>query len=129
MMVHYAIGTRQKEEGFVKTCANIENADASRRWVKIGVILIASLMATGHAQALKLGPTHSLRDGGADLSGEGLAGSNVLPGDESANSGGLDNNPVAFSNALKRRCPQILEDPSSYDDDIVALCLQARKRM
>jgi hypothetical protein len=30
--------------------------------------------------------------------------------------------------ALDRRCPEILADPTWYDDDIIALCLQARKR-
>jgi hypothetical protein len=29
--------------------------------------------------------------------------------------------------ALKRRCPMILEDPSAYDDDLVRLCMLAKR--
>jgi hypothetical protein len=123
----------QEEEGFVKTCANNKFASAPRYWAAIGVVLVASLTPVGYAQALKLGSTHGPHDGAADGGasswGEGVAASNNSASDQSANWDGLDNNPAAFSTALKRRCPEILEDPSSYDDDIVALCLQARKRM
>jgi hypothetical protein len=123
----------RREEGFVKKCTDIRYASAPRHWATISVALLASLIFVGQAQALKPGPAHGLRDravdDGGNLSVEGVASSNGSPASESANSDALDNNPVAFSSALKRRCPQILEDPSSYDDDIVALCLQARKRM
>ena len=35
--------------------------------------------------------------------------------------------PLALA-VLERRCPEILADPTWYDDDIIALCLQARRR-
>jgi hypothetical protein len=116
----------------VKTRANAACANASRRWAAASVILAASLMVTGHAYALKFAPTHDAREGaggrdGANAAGTGVAGATGSSADGLRNADSFENNPLAFLSALKRRCPQILEDPSSYDDDIVALCLQTRK--
>ena len=74
-------------------------------------------MNAGEARALAINGAHG-------VSVSMGSGARTSVGDGPDPSGG---DPLARA-VLDRRCPEILADPTWYDDDIIALCLQARKR-
>jgi hypothetical protein len=86
----------------------------------VGCLLAAGAVAA--VLAMSAGPARALRVN--DAHGVGIGpGARTSVGDSPDPFGG---DPLARA-ALDRRCPEILADPTWYDDDIIALCLQARK--
>jgi hypothetical protein len=103
------VASRQNKEAVVRTYRKV-SASA------VGCLLAAALaMTAGEARAFSVNGADGISIGpGARTSV--AEGPNPFGGD-----------PLAQA-ALDRRCPEILADPTWYDDDIIALCLQARKR-
>ena len=90
----------------------------SQSAIAVGCLSAALLaMSVGEARALAVNGAHGVRVS----TGRGAL---TTIGDSPDPSGG---DPLARA-VLDRRCPEILADPTWYDDDIIALCLQARKR-
>lgn len=82
----------------------------------VACLLVAVLaIAAGEARAFSVNGAHGVIVG---------PGARANVGDTADS---LGDDPLARA-VLDRRCPEILADPTWYDDDIIALCLKARKR-
>jgi hypothetical protein len=105
------VASRQNKEAVVRTYRKV-SASA------VGCLLAAALaMTAGEARAFSA-------NGAYGVSSSIGPGARMSVGDSPDL---LGSDPLARA-ALDRRCPEILADPTWYDDDIIALCLQARKR-
>ena len=104
--------TFQNKQTVVRTCPWSHSA------IAFGCLVAVVLgMNSGEARALAI-------NGAQGVSVSMGPGARTSVGDGPDPSGG---DPLARA-VLDRRCPEILADPTWYDDDIIALCLQARKR-
>jgi hypothetical protein len=104
--------------------ASRENKEAVvRSYWKAPACAVACLLAA--ALAMSAGEARAFSVNGAYGVGVSIGpGARMSVGDSPDP---LGSDPLARA-ALDRRCPEILADPTWYDDDIIALCLQARKR-
>ena len=105
------VASRANKEAVVRT---YRKASASA----VGCLLAAAVaMTAGEARAFSVIGAYG-------------AGISIGPGARTSVAEGpnpFGGDPLAQA-ALDRRCPEILADPTWYDDDIIALCLRARKR-
>jgi hypothetical protein len=101
---------------FQKTPEN--GVRALRRILRQGALDCALATALCAASAAPSAwPAYALKSDGVRIARDGTR----------ADRNPMDDDPSVIV-ALWRKCPDILGDPSDYDDDLIALCLKAQRR-